>query len=161
MKNHPWRQGMIEGVAVRPLQAYHDDRGWLAEIYREDELPPALRPAMAYISLTRPGVARGPHEHRDQTDLFCFPGPGRFLVWLWDSRPDSATSGTRQVVEAGAGQPALIIIPPGVVHAYRNVSTEEGLVFNCPNALYRGRGKRETVDEIRHEDDPDTPFRLE
>ena len=40
-------------------------------------------------------------------------------------------------------------IPPGVVHAYRNVGTIPGLVFNSPNRLYAGYGKREPVDEIR------------
>jgi len=157
----PWRPGPIGGVEVRPLRLYGDGRGWLAEIFREDELPPALRPVMAYVSLTLPGIARGPHEHRSQTDLFCFPGPGLFQVWLWDSRPGSASSGCRQVVTAGAGQPAVVIVPPGVVHAYRNVSAENGLVFNCPNTLFRGRGRAEDVDEIRHEDDPDSPYRLE
>jgi dTDP-4-dehydrorhamnose 3,5-epimerase len=42
-------------------------------------------------------------------------------------------------------------IPPGVVHAYRNVGTVPGLVFNAPNRLYAGHGKKEPVDEIRHE----------
>jgi dTDP-4-dehydrorhamnose 3,5-epimerase len=55
----------------------------------------------------------------------------------------------------------LLIIPPGVVHAYRNVGSEPGLVFNCPNRLYRGPGKKEPVDEIRHEDRPDNLFRLD
>jgi dTDP-4-dehydrorhamnose 3,5-epimerase len=31
-------------------------------------------------------------------------------------------------------------------------------VINCPNRLYRGDQKREEIDEIRHEDDADTPF---
>jgi hypothetical protein len=29
---------------------------------------------MAYISVTEPNVQRGPHEHVDQADLFCFIG---------------------------------------------------------------------------------------
>jgi hypothetical protein len=49
----------------------------------------------------------------------------------------------------------------GVAHAYRNVGSKEGIVFNCPNRLYRGRGTKEPVDEIRHEDDPRTPFQLD
>ena len=54
-----------------------------------------------------------------------------------------------------------VIIPAGVVHAYRNVGTEPGVVFNCPNRLYKGPGRRYPVDEIRHEDDPASPFRLD
>ena len=65
------------------------------------------------------------------------------------------------MVRAGRDEPRLVIVPPAVAHAYRNVSDEDGLVINCPNALYRGPGRQEPVDEIRHEDDPASPFRME
>jgi dTDP-4-dehydrorhamnose 3,5-epimerase len=55
----------------------------------------------------------------------------------------------------------LLIVPPGVVHAYQNVGGVPGLVFNCPNRLYKGAGRQEPVDEIRHEEDPDSPFKLD
>jgi dTDP-4-dehydrorhamnose 3,5-epimerase len=48
-----------------------------------------------------------------------------------------------------------------VVHAYQNVSVTLGFVCNFANRLYRGPGRSEAVDEIRFEDDPDSPFRLE
>jgi len=54
-----------------------------------------------------------------------------------------------------------VIVPPGVVHAYRNVSDEPGWVFNFPNRLYRGPGRSEPVDEIRHEDLEDSPYVLD
>jgi dTDP-4-dehydrorhamnose 3,5-epimerase len=54
-----------------------------------------------------------------------------------------------------------LIVPPGVVHAYKNIGTEPGLIFNCPNRLYKGPGRKEQVDEIRHEEDPDCRFQLD
>jgi dTDP-4-dehydrorhamnose 3,5-epimerase len=60
----------------------------------------------------------------------------------------------------GADNPQAIIVPKGVVHAYKNVSTEKGVVINCPNRLYMGAGKLNEIDEIRHEDDPDTIFTI-
>ncbi|OAI45890.1 hypothetical protein AYO44_02525 [Planctomycetaceae bacterium SCGC AG-212-F19] len=42
----------------------------------------------------------------------------------------------------GADKPMLLIIPAGVAHAYRNVGSEEGILFNCPNRLYRDRERR-------------------
>ncbi len=47
--------GPIEGVVFRPITPYNDQRGWLAELYREDELPAERHPVMAYVSETRPG----------------------------------------------------------------------------------------------------------
>lgn len=145
-------EGEIEGVAIRPLKFFHDKRGWLVEIFRHDELEEERWPVMTYVSSTLPGVARGPHEHVDQTDGFAFIGPSDFRLFLWDTRPDSPTRGRRTVVTVGASNPAAVWIPPGVVHAYRNVGDIPGLVFNAPNRLYAGWGKKEPVDEIRHED---------
>ena len=61
----------------------------------------------------------------------------------------------------GVDRPTLLVIPAGVVHAYKNVGDEPGIIFNCPNRLYRGPGRKEPVDEVRHEEDPDSPFRLD
>ncbi|MGQ9574516.1 MAG: dTDP-4-dehydrorhamnose 3,5-epimerase family protein [Thermoguttaceae bacterium] len=153
--------GAIEGVLVRRLVRLEDPRGWLAELYREDQLPPEQHPVMAYVSQTLPGVTRGPHEHREQTDCFAFLGPGDFRLWLWDARPNAATFGNRLSLVAGESNPQIVIVPPGVVHAYKNISQVAGLVFNCPNRLYAGPGKAGPVDEIRHEDLPDSPFVME
>ncbi len=148
----------IEGVVVRPLTVRADARGWLCECYRRDELPPELVPAMAYLSVTLPGVTRGPHEHRDQTDYFIFLGPSDFRLYLWDNRPGSSTSGAHATIVVGTSNPCAVVLPPGIAHAYKNIGAEPGLVFNAPNRLYRGEGKRGPVDEIRYEDLPDTPF---
>ena len=93
-------------------------------------------------------------------DFFAFAGPSDFEVTLWDNRADSPTHGRREVLVLGESQPATLLVPPGVVHAYRNVGRAEGWVLNFPNRLYRGRGRREPVDEVRHEDDPESKFRL-
>jgi dTDP-4-dehydrorhamnose 3,5-epimerase len=153
--------GPIDGVVLRPLARFEDRRGWLVELFRRDELPEKHFPAMAYVSQTEPGVARGPHEHRDQTDIFAFIGPGDFKLYLWDTRPDSPTRGRRQTLLVGESNRQLVVVPPGVVHAYRNVGDVPGLVFNAPNRLYAGWDKKEPVDEIRHEDRPQSPFVLD
>ncbi len=156
-----YEEGFIHDVSVKPLSRFDDKRGWLSEMFRTDELPEWFRPEMAYISMTVPGVARGPHEHVAQTDYFCFIGPGNFKVYLWDTRKGSPTFGTKQTLLCGIDAPAAMIIPAGVVHAYKNVSLENGIVFNAPDRLYAGSGKREPVDEIRHEDAADSTFILD
>src|SRR5262245_54091110 len=118
MEFHP---GEIEGVVWKPLKKFTDPRGWLCELFRDDELPPELPPVMAYISETQAGVTRGPHEHVDQADCFCFIGPSNFKVYLWDNRPGSRTHLAYQEDVVGADKPMFLIVPPGVVHAYQNV----------------------------------------
>lgn len=151
----------IGDVVVYPLKKFVDERGWLAELFRHDEIAEEFYPAMSYISFTKPGLTRGPHEHIDQADLFCFIGPSVFELRLWDNREFSATYGNMMTLRVGDENPAAVIIPKGIVHAYKNTGSVDGMVINCPNRLYMGEGKRETVDEIRHEDDPDTIFRMD
>jgi dTDP-4-dehydrorhamnose 3,5-epimerase len=155
-------KGKIEGVIVYPLKKFVDERGWLCELFRHDEIAEEFYPAMAYISVTEPLVTRGPHEHVDQADLFCFLGTSNFKLRLWDNRKDSSTFMSVMTLFVGTDNPQAVIIPKGVAHAYKNVSaTEKGMVINCPNRLFMGAGKKEEIDEIRHEDDPDTIFRME
>jgi dTDP-4-dehydrorhamnose 3,5-epimerase len=155
-----YRTGLIEGVIWKPLSRFTDRRGWLVELFRHDELPAEYHPTMCYISMTEPGIARGPHEHADQADYFCFIGPSDFKVYLWDARPHSSTYGNKEVRVVGDSEACGLIVPAGVVHAYQNVGTTQGIVFNAPNRLYKGWGKKDPVDEMRHEDDRDSPFQL-
>ena len=155
-----FKQGEIRDVVVRDLRKYEDKRGWLAELFRHDELDSEFYPVMAYTSSTNPGVTRGPHEHVDQADLFCFIGPSNFKLRLWDNRDQSDTYNNVMTVIVGEDNPKSVLIPAGVVHAYQNVGTVDGIVFNCPNRLYMGVDKKDPIDEIRHEDNPDTIYRI-
>jgi len=127
------------------------------ELFRDDELPDGFKPAMGYVSMTKPGVARGPHEHAEQTDCFVFLD-GEYELYLWENRDGKADA--TEVHRVGEANPTVAFVPPGVVHAYRNVGTREAFVQNFPDKLYAGWGRSEPVDEIRHEDEERSKFRL-
>lgn len=150
---------MISGVVIKSLTKNNDERGWLTEIYRQDDLN--FKPAMSYVSLTNSGIARGPHEHVYQSDCFVFLGPGTFRLYLWDRRADSPTQGESLKIEVGEENPSLVIVPPGVVHGYKCISKIPALSINLPDRLYRGEGKKEEIDEIRWEIDPKSPYKIE
>ncbi|HMQ04653.1 MAG TPA: dTDP-4-dehydrorhamnose 3,5-epimerase family protein [Pyrinomonadaceae bacterium] len=151
----------IAGVIVYRLQRFDDQRGSLTELFRHDSLPEEFYPQMAYVSFTRPGFQRGPHEHVEQADLFCFIGPSTFNLRLWDNRSDSVTFEHFMTLDVGESDPIAVIVPRGVVHGYRNIGDVDGMVINCPNRLYMGKGRMDPVDEIRHENDPFTRFRMD
>jgi dTDP-4-dehydrorhamnose 3,5-epimerase len=87
-------------------------------------------------------------------------GPSNFKLRLWDNREQSETFNNVTTLIVGEDNPKSVLIPPGVVHAYQNVGPVDGIVFNCPNRLYMGVDKNEAIDEIRHEDDPQTIYRM-
>ena len=155
----------IEGVHIFGVDKFEDDRGWLIELFRLDCLKEENHPKMGYVSMTLPGVVRGPHEHKHQLDMFIFIGPGDFELHLWEQREEgdllpsysSGNSWTQPYTihekhTFGKSNPAVVVVPPGVVHAYKNVSEELGLVLNFPNQLYAGPGRNYPVDEIRYEE---------
>lgn len=155
---------MIKDIIIKKLNKFEDERGWLAEIYRSDEIN--FDPTMGYISITKSGVTRGPHEHKYQSDFFIFPGPGDFMLYLWDNRK---TAGGRDAIdrvfpmmkiEVGEKNPVSVIVPPGVVHGYKCISEIPAMSINLPDKLYKGEGKKEEVDEIRWETDKNSPFKI-
>ena len=147
----------IAGVVVKSLRRFTDSRGWLVELFRSDELPDGFEPTMGYISETHAGITRGPHEHREQTDGFAFIN-GSFELHLWENRPGRGDA--KSVLTVGGANPVFVTVPPGVVHAYKNVGSAEAFVLNFPDRLYAGKGKQEPVDEIRHEDSGDPRFAI-
>ena len=155
-----FKRDKIDGVYVVQLVKNVDWRGYLIETFRMDMLPDNIQPQMSYVSYTEPGIARGPHEHNKQTDIFSFIGPGNFKVKLWDNREKSKSFRNVMTYFAGVDNPLLIVVPPGVVHGYRNISrTERGMVLNFPDKLFKGWDKKEEVDEIRHEDQENEFYR--
>ena len=144
---------MIEGVIIKNLPKFEDGRGWLTEIFRTDELS-GYTPVMSYISATKPGVARGPHEHQFQSDCFVFIGPGNFELYLWDKK------GEEMKLEVGEKNPSLVIVPPGIVHGYKCIGNIDAWCINLPDKLYKGKNKSEEVDEIRWETNPDSPYHI-
>ncbi len=150
---------MIEGVVVKKLEKYSDDRGWLTEIFRHDEVD--YMPAMSYVSVTKPGIVRGPHEHVYQSDCFVFIGPGSFDMYLWDRRVESKTKDSHMKFEVGADLPTMVIVPPGVVHGYKCTSDTDAYCINMPDKLYKGIKKGDDkIDEIRWEEKENCEYKI-
>ena len=72
-----FQKGPIEGVVITAYRKFVDERGWLTEIFRHDELPGWFRPEMSYVSVTNPGVLRGPPRACGPGRPFLLGGPWR------------------------------------------------------------------------------------
>jgi dTDP-4-dehydrorhamnose 3,5-epimerase len=149
---------LIDGVIIKKLSEFTDERGWLCEFYRNDS--ENFQNAMAYASYTNFNAIRGPHEHIKQADFFVFIGPGDFELYLWDNRKDSPTYDKHEKIVVGASNKVSVLVPPGVVHGYKSISKQGSISLNLPDKLYKGKDKQEEVDEIRHENNPDSKFEI-
>ena len=71
----------------------------------------------ANLSISRPGVLRGLHFHREQSDYWC-PIAGTGFVGLFDLRQGSPTEGAKAELQIGDDARRALLIPPGVAHGF-------------------------------------------
>ena len=82
---------MIDGVMIKKLKGIADERGRLMEILRaDDEMFQAF--GQVYMTTAYPGVVKGWHYHKKQTDNFCVIA-GMAKIGMYDDRKDSPTRG--------------------------------------------------------------------
>jgi len=144
---------LIEGVAVRPLKPIHDERGYLMEMLRPD-WPEFEAFGQAYVTVGYPGIVKGWHYHKKQTDHFVVV-KGTAKVVCYDPREGSRTKGKVNELFPGDRSPMLIKIPPLVLHGFRAVGGEPVYVVNFPTKAY----DYGTPDEFRvPHDSPDVPY---
>jgi len=125
---------MIEGVQVRKLRLIPDERGFLLEMMRND-WPEFVKFGQAYVTAVYPGVVKGWHYHKIQTDHFiCIHGMAK--VVLYDGREGSSTHGEVNEFFMGPLNPILLKIPKGVWHGFKGISEEMTLIVNVPSELY-------------------------
>jgi dTDP-4-dehydrorhamnose 3,5-epimerase len=145
--------GMIHGVAARALTAHADHRGSLCELLttRDGAVEPIVH---VYEVRAEIGSVRAWVYHRRQSDRLAFT-QGRFRVVLYDIRPDSPTRNMLNEFVLGRERPALLSIPPYVVHGVQNFGSEVAAFVNMPTMPYRP----DEPDKCRLEpDDKRIPF---
>ncbi len=125
---------MIDGVVVKELKRFCDERGYFLEVLRDDD---EMLEVFGQTSFTMsyPGVIKAFHWHRRQDDLW-FVAAGTAQIVLHDIREDSGTRGQTQVIYAGEDVPVLVLIPRGVAHGYRVLGSKPLALFYHTNRSY-------------------------
>jgi dTDP-4-dehydrorhamnose 3,5-epimerase len=110
---------MIAGVITKPLRVIPDERGFLMEILRCDD-PVFDRFGQVYMTVAYPGVVKGWHYHKAQTDRMTVVH-GMAKIVLYDMRAGSLTHGAIEEHFVGERNPMLIVIPPYMVNTPNQV----------------------------------------
>lgn len=134
---------MIEGIKEKRLTKYCDDRGFFAELVRDDENLLSCF-GQASISMSYPGVIKAFHYHDLQDDLWFFPS-GNAQVVLYDLRKNSLTYKETNVFYMGEENPILLLIPKGVAHGYRVLGNKPATIIYFTTKSYN----RQQPDEYR------------
>ncbi|MBW1708429.1 MAG: dTDP-4-dehydrorhamnose 3,5-epimerase family protein [Deltaproteobacteria bacterium] len=141
---------LIDGIETKELRVIPDERGRLMEMLRADD-PIFEKFGQVYLSTTYPGVVKGWHSHKLQSDyVICVRGMIKLVIH--DPRDDSPTRGMVNEFFIGEHNPMLIKIPPGLHHGWKCISETEAYIINVPTMVYN----YENPDEYRidpHEND--------
>jgi len=127
---------LIKGVTIQKLNKNVDERGILCEILRSDwEIFENF--AMAYFSITYPGVVRAWHRHPEtkQIDNMCIM-QGMAKIVVYDDRDGSPTKGTINEFIIGEDNMVLLKIPGECWHGFKVIGTKPAILINFPNKLY-------------------------
>src|ERR1700730_5536388 len=106
----------IDGVVLKELVTHVDERGFFREVIRETDGFFDHFGQWSH-SLMYPGMAKGWHIHKKQTDWWYVIGA--LKVALYDTREGSPTKGSLMEILMGDQHPTCLKIPPGVAHGCR------------------------------------------
>jgi dTDP-4-dehydrorhamnose 3,5-epimerase len=129
---------LIEGVRLESYSIWPDDRGYFLEVMRGGQSLVAGFPAestQVSAACNYPGIIKAFHYHLEQTDCWT-PCAGMMQVALVDLRAGSPTFGCKNTIYVGELRPWRILIPPGVGHGYKVVSSKPSMLVYVTNRIY-------------------------
>jgi UDP-2-acetamido-2,6-beta-L-arabino-hexul-4-ose reductase len=124
------------GVIIDSVKAHCDARGSVFEPLTDAELAAQKN---VHVVLTQPGEIRGNHAHRTAVEITTVVGP--CLVRLKET-------GKIRDLEIPAGETWRLTIPPGVVHAFRNIGAGVMVLVSFSTNLHDPGGSDTVREQI-------------
>lgn len=104
-------------LKIKKLAVKKDDRGWLAEILRTEDVD-GKKFGQILITTAHPGKIKGGHYHLRKREWYCLI-KGRGLLIL-----ENRKSGERRELEIDDKNMVLVEIPKGVLHSIKNIGQD-------------------------------------
>jgi dTDP-4-dehydrorhamnose 3,5-epimerase len=131
---------MLEGLVVKSLNKFADERGFFAEILRKDWEVVKDEISQANLSITYPNIVRAWHKHeRNQVDYFVVVR-GALKICAYDDE-------TKELDEVISTEESLQIVrvPGKYWHGFKALGNEPAFLIYFVNNLYNYKNP----DELR------------
>lgn len=129
---------MINGITIRELKKYIDERGFFSEILREDWRETLIDDKIVQLNLSYsyPGIVKAWHRHlKGQIDYFiCISGA--IKVCAYDDRKDSDTFGELDEIILSEENLMLVKVPGLLWHGYKVIGNKPANVLYGVTKLY-------------------------
>lgn len=123
-------------TVVERVKTHGDGRGSVFEPLTDDEIASQKN---VHVVLTQPKEVRGNHVHRVAVETTTVVGP--CLVRLKEA-------GTIRDLQIPAGEVWRLIIPPGVVHAFRNTGDIPMVLISFSTVVHDPMGSDSRREQI-------------
>ena len=129
---------MINGIVIKDLKKHVDERGFFAELLRDDWKEVILEDKIVQfnLSFSYPNVVRAWHRHmRGQVDYFISV-EGSLKVCAYDDRKNSETEGELDEIVLSSESLKLVRVPGVLWHGYKAIGTKPVRILYGVNRLY-------------------------
>ena len=133
---------MLEGVIIKPLKKFADERGFFTEIFRKDwkEIFGKDDIIQANLSISYPNIIRAWHKHeRGQVDNFVVI-KGALKICAYDD----VTRDLSEIISTGE-VPQIVSVPGRYWHGFKVIGNESAILVYFVNRLY----DYDSPDELR------------
>jgi dTDP-4-dehydrorhamnose 3,5-epimerase len=124
----------IEGLHIIPLKKILNERGYLLEIQRNDDLH-YRGFGQLYLTCTLPGVVKAWYRHQKQLDQITLVR-GELAFVLYDGREDSPTYHNILEIILTDQEPVLIQTPPGIWHGFKALGNEPAQLLHLNSTAF-------------------------
>jgi len=109
----------MKDIRIKELDKKSDERGWLIEAFRANDMEVPAEFGQIHVSVAYPGKVRGNHYHKRKLEWFCVP-TGHAKLVLKD-----LASGEEKEILMGEDHLLTVKITPNVIHAIKNIGKKD------------------------------------
>lgn len=113
---------------MKKLKKHIDERGWLVEVLRGDEINEKIE--HIHFSILKPGFIRGGHYHKRKTEWFCIV-KGKVKLIL-----NKLNSNEKKEIMLSDNNPMIVKITPHIRHTIENIGTEDVYLIAIVNEVF-------------------------
>lgn len=129
---------MLNGIRIKDLTKFSDERGFFSEIMRTDwqDFIGEDIPVQANLSMSYPGVIRAWHRHsRGQVDYLTVL-QGAVKICAYDDESNSPTKGQLDEIIASSKKLQIIRIPGIYWHGTKTLGAKTSVILYLVSRLY-------------------------
>ena len=113
---------------IKKLTVHKDDRGWLAEIFRPEDVGKTF--GQVLVTTAKPGQTKGNHYHKRKREWYCVVKGRGFLIVV------DRKTGKKTELEMGDNNMVAVEIPKGSLHAINNIGRSEMILIAYTNESF-------------------------